>query len=96
MLVAKGRSTPRIREELGLTAGTVNAHLSHLYRKLDVHDRQELIDLVAGPATGAPWRPSLKYLCEFGRGLGVCATIARAQRSASRGTAIGVCSSRRA
>ena len=46
VLVAKGRSTPRIREELGLTAGTVNAHLSHLYRKLDVHDRQELIDLV--------------------------------------------------
>lgn len=45
-LVAKGRSTPRIREELGLTAGTVNAHMSHLYRKLDVHDRQEIIDLV--------------------------------------------------
>ena len=46
LLIAKGRSAPRIREELGLTAGTVNAHVSHLYRKLDVHDRQELIDLV--------------------------------------------------
>lgn len=45
-LVAKGRSTPRIREELGLTAGTVNSHLSHLYKKLDVHDRQEIIDLI--------------------------------------------------
>lgn len=45
-LVAKGRSTPRIQETLGLTAGTVNTHLAHLYRKLDVHDKQELIDLL--------------------------------------------------
>lgn len=48
MLVAKGRSTPRIREELGLTIGTVNTHMNHLYKKLDVHDRQELIDLLEG------------------------------------------------
>lgn len=46
VLVAKGRSTPRIQKELGLTAGTVNTHLTHLYRKLDVHDKQELIDLL--------------------------------------------------
>lgn len=45
-LVAKGRSTPRIQEVLELTAGTVNTHLAHLYRKLDVHDKQELIDLL--------------------------------------------------
>ncbi len=48
-LVAKGRSTPRIQEALGLTAGTVNTHLAHLYRKLDVHDKQELIDLLERP-----------------------------------------------
>lgn len=48
-LVAKGRSTPRIQETLGLTAGTVNTHLAHLYRKLDVHDKQELIDLLERP-----------------------------------------------
>ena len=48
MLVAKGRSTPRIREELCLTIGTTNTHMNHLYKKLDVHDRQELIDLVEG------------------------------------------------
>ena len=48
-LVAKGRSTPRIQEVLGLTAGTVNTHLAHLYRKLDVHDKQELIDLLEAP-----------------------------------------------
>ncbi|WP_172623332.1 response regulator transcription factor [Arabiibacter massiliensis] len=46
VLVAKGRSTPRIQKQLGLTAGTVNTHLAHLYRKLDVHDKQELIDLL--------------------------------------------------
>lgn len=46
MLVVKGRSNPRIQETLGLTAGTVNSHLSHLYRKLNVHDKQSLIDLV--------------------------------------------------
>ena len=52
MLVAKGRSTPRIREELGLTIGTTNTHMNHLYKKLDVHDRQELIDLVEGDLPG--------------------------------------------
>ncbi|WP_162610970.1 LuxR family transcriptional regulator [Gordonibacter sp. An230] len=48
-LVAKGRSTPRIQKALGLTAGTVNTHLAHLYRKLDVHDKQEIIDLLERP-----------------------------------------------
>lgn len=46
MLVAKGRTTQRIQEELGISAGTVNTHLDHLYKKLDVHDRQQLLDLL--------------------------------------------------
>lgn len=46
ILVVKGRSNPRIQETLGLTAGTVNSHLSHLYRKLGVHDKQSLIDII--------------------------------------------------
>ncbi|MEY8561708.1 LuxR C-terminal-related transcriptional regulator [Eggerthellaceae bacterium 3-80] len=46
MLIAKGRTNARICEELGVTPGTVNSHLSNLYKKLDVHDRQEVIDLV--------------------------------------------------
>lgn len=46
MLIAKGRTNARICEELGVTPGTVNTHLSNLYKKLDVHDRQEVIDLV--------------------------------------------------
>lgn len=52
ILIAKGRSTPRIRAELGLTTGTVNTHLANLYRKLDVHDRQEVIDRVEGARGG--------------------------------------------
>jgi len=48
VLLAKGRSNPRIQEELALTPGTVNTHMSHLYKKLDVHDKQELIDLLEG------------------------------------------------
>lgn len=46
MLVARGRSTPRIQEELGLSSNTVNTHIRHIYQKLDVHSRQELLDLV--------------------------------------------------
>lgn len=50
MLVAKGRSTPRIQEALGVTSGTVNTHMSHIYRKLDVHDKQEMLDLLESVA----------------------------------------------
>lgn len=45
-LVVKGRSKPRIQEMTGLTAGTVNTHLSRIYKKLDLHDKQEILDLV--------------------------------------------------
>lgn len=45
-LAAKGRSTQRIREKLGISVGTVNTHLAHIYKKLDVHDRQQMIDML--------------------------------------------------
>lgn len=45
-LVAKGRSAARIAEDLSVTPATVNSHISHIYRKLGVHSRQELLDLV--------------------------------------------------
>lgn len=48
ILVAKGRSTPRICEELDISQGTANTHLSHIYKKMDVHDRQQLIDVLEG------------------------------------------------
>lgn len=45
-LIAKGRSTPRIQKELHLSVNTVNTHISHIYQKLNVHSRQELLDLI--------------------------------------------------
>ena len=51
ILVAKGRSTPRICEELDISQGTVNTHLTHPYKKLDVHDKQQLLDVLEGRPT---------------------------------------------
>lgn len=46
--LAKGRSQPYIREELMLSKNTVATHVKHIYQKLNVHSKQELIDLVEG------------------------------------------------
>lgn len=51
-LLAKGRSLPFIQEELHIAKGTAQTHLNHIYKKLDVHSRQEFLDLVErGPRT---------------------------------------------
>lgn len=44
--LARGRSLPYIREELVLSKNTVDTHAKNLYRKLNVHSRQDLLDLV--------------------------------------------------
>jgi DNA-binding CsgD family transcriptional regulator len=38
-LIAAGHSTPAIAEQLGITAGTVKAHLTSIYKKTRVHNR---------------------------------------------------------
>lgn len=48
--LARGRSLPYVREVLVLSKNTVDTHAKNLYRKLGVHSRQELIDLVEGNA----------------------------------------------
>ena len=48
VLFAKGRSAARIQEELYLSRGTVSTHLRHVYQKLDVHSKQELLDVIEG------------------------------------------------
>ncbi|WP_282209746.1 response regulator transcription factor [Parvibacter caecicola] len=53
-LVAQGRSYARIREDLSISQGTVNYHMSNLYAKLGVHSRQEVIDLVQAPGSNKP------------------------------------------
>lgn len=45
-LLAQGRSKSVIGEKLGLSESTVRTHGRHLYAKLDVHSRQQLIDLL--------------------------------------------------
>ena len=48
ILFAKGRSSTRIQEELYLSRGTVTTHLRHIYQKMDVHGKQEFLDVIEG------------------------------------------------
>lgn len=48
ILFAKGRSAARIQEELFISKGTVSTHLRHIYQKMDVHSKQELLDVIEG------------------------------------------------
>lgn len=45
-LLARGRSVPYIRDALVISRETAATHAKHVYVKLGVHSRQELIDLV--------------------------------------------------
>ena len=47
--LSMGYSVKRVAELLVISANTVATHSSRLYRKLDVHSRQELMDMVADP-----------------------------------------------
>lgn len=46
-LFSEGRSAPFIAEKLVLSESTVRTHIRHIYAKCGVHNRQELLDLVA-------------------------------------------------
>lgn len=45
-LLCKGRTKAYIAETLYLTENTVKGHTKHIYTKLDVHSKQELMDLI--------------------------------------------------
>jgi DNA-binding CsgD family transcriptional regulator len=47
-LAAEGRSNPEIAQALFVTRKTVETHLGHVYRKLDIAGRGELADALAG------------------------------------------------
>lgn len=49
-LLAKGRSQPYIRDALFLSSNTIATYVKSIYKKLDVHSKQELIDLVSKTA----------------------------------------------
>lgn len=45
-LVVRGLDTPTIAQTLGVSDNTVRTHKKSLYRKLDVHSKQELLELM--------------------------------------------------
>ncbi|MDO4290255.1 MAG: helix-turn-helix transcriptional regulator [Eggerthellaceae bacterium] len=45
-MVAKGRNAEYIQQELVISTHTAKTHIANIYRKLDVHSSQELLDLV--------------------------------------------------
>ena len=47
-LLAQGKGGQEIQDELVVSRNTVKTHVRHIYRKLDVHSQQELINLVGG------------------------------------------------
>lgn len=46
ILYAKGRTSANIQQELYLSRGTVTTHLRHIYQKMDIHSKSELIDAI--------------------------------------------------
>ena len=51
-LLAQGKGGQEIQDALVVSRNTVKTHVRHIYRKLDVHSQQELINLVGGGAAG--------------------------------------------
>lgn len=48
LLLAQGRTRAFIQDELMLSGSTVKTHVAHIYAKMGVHDRQEMMDLIWG------------------------------------------------
>jgi DNA-binding CsgD family transcriptional regulator len=46
ILLARGRSAPYIESKLQIKLNTVQSHTKNLYRKLDIHSRQELLSII--------------------------------------------------
>ena len=45
-LLAKGHNAAFIQDQLCISKSTAKTHINHIYRKLGVHSRQELIDVI--------------------------------------------------
>ena len=45
-LIARGHGVATIAEKLVISENTVRTHSKHIYTKLDIHSRQELLDLL--------------------------------------------------
>lgn len=47
-LLAQGKNVPAIAADMFLAQGTVKAHVQHIYQKMDVHSRAELVARLGG------------------------------------------------
>lgn len=54
-LLVQGRTQPWIAEALSISDNTVKTHVQHIYQKIDVHDRQQLIDKVLCSLSPEPY-----------------------------------------
>ena len=45
-LIARGNTVARIAEDLVVTENTIRTHSKRIYAKLDIHKKQELLDLI--------------------------------------------------
>lgn len=52
LLVSRGNSKNKIADILFVSSGTIQTHTKSIYRKLDLHSRQDLIDLVSREIDG--------------------------------------------
>ena len=48
-LIARGNTVARIAEDLVVTENTIRTHSKRIYAKLDIHKKQELLDLIESP-----------------------------------------------
>ena len=51
-LLARGRTAAYIGRSLGIAPDTAKTHIRSIYRKMDIHTQQELIDLIESRASG--------------------------------------------
>lgn len=52
--LAQGKTNAAIEKELFIASGTLKAHISHIYTKLDVHSKKELSSLFSDVANESP------------------------------------------
>ncbi|MEG0322579.1 MAG: helix-turn-helix transcriptional regulator [Raoultibacter sp.] len=45
-LLAKGHNSAFIQERLFISEGTAKTHIRHIYKKLDIHNQQDLMRIV--------------------------------------------------
>ena len=46
LLLARGHNAAYIQEKLCISRSTAKTHITHIYRKLDIHTQQELLTMV--------------------------------------------------